>query len=108
MGDKVSRPTATLNPFISGISSIGTGGQLFSMVVTNAGLAYSTGTGGYLGQGDSVARQSFTLIPNLSNVLAVSAGFGHSLLLLQNGSVAVTGEGSVIVLALNFSMENLD
>ncbi len=90
LGDEVNRNIPTLIPNLNNIVSISAGGS-YSLVLDSFGRVYSFGNNswGQLGLGSGIGnyRNIPTLIPNLDNIIQISAGASHSLLLNSSGYV---------------------
>ncbi len=92
------RNIPTLIPLLSNIIAISTGHD-HSLALTVNGCVYGFGSDRYgqLGleklntQSDNKNRKTPTLIPSLSNIIAISAGDQHSLVLTDNGQVYAFG-----------------
>jgi alpha-tubulin suppressor-like RCC1 family protein len=80
---------------ISEITAI-SAGSVYSLFLTSQGQVYSCGLNEYyqLGLGDKKKRKIPTLIDNLtSSIVAISAGYGHSLFLDTQSQVFSCGNG---------------
>ena len=64
-------------------------GFYYTFFLTSSDQAYSCGINDYgqLGLGDTVNRDTPTLIPNFDNITAISGAYEHSLLLTSTGNV---------------------
>ena len=73
-------------------------GNMHSLVLTESGEVYSFGYGGFgnLGHGDTVTQTLPKLVEAMQDkrVVHVSAGAGHSLLMLESGEVLECGRSS--------------
>ncbi|MDR0664162.1 MAG: hypothetical protein LBF86_01385 [Helicobacteraceae bacterium] len=74
---------------------IAAGHHYYSLALSKGGKVYAAGrnNGGQLGLGDNNSRVIFTEVTSLNgkNIIAVSAGVGHSLALSSNGKVYAAG-----------------
>jgi len=63
------------------------------LALSNTGQIYTFGNNykGQLGLGDEIDKNVPTLIPNLEDVVQISAGESHSLILSNNGQIYVFG-----------------
>lgn len=113
LGDKVDRDIPTLIPNLFDIVDIATslGGTL---ALDNKGNVYAFGTGsfGQLGLGHNITNIDVpTLIPNLSNIIAISAGFRTSLVLDDKGKAYIFGsisDNDDDIYFVPYLIENLD
>jgi alpha-tubulin suppressor-like RCC1 family protein len=84
----------TVIPNLLGITALAAG-RTHSVALQNSGTVRTWGNAnaGRLGNGtDSVTQSTSTpQVPNVSTVVAVAAGFNHSLVLLQDGKVGCFG-----------------
>ncbi|MDR0747367.1 MAG: hypothetical protein LBE89_05675 [Helicobacteraceae bacterium] len=73
-------------------------GEYYSFAISSEGKVYATGGNGYgqLGLGDTTGHNTFTEVTDLSNknIIAISAGFNHSLALSEGGKVYAAGGNS--------------
>ena len=109
LGDYTSRNLPTLIPssrFNNATIGAISAGYPYSLFLTTAGTVYATGSNlyGYLGLGLMTGTNVPTLIPpssfNNATIVAVSAGFFHSLFLTSAGAVYATGYNSAGQLGL--------
>jgi alpha-tubulin suppressor-like RCC1 family protein len=84
----------TVIPNLLGVTALAAG-ETHSVALRNDGTirTWGNGSAGRLGNGTSVATQSTATpqVPNVSTVKAISAGFNHTLVLLEDGRVGCFG-----------------
>src|SRR5437868_1093097 len=98
LGDYDRRNIPTLINNIYNIIAISVGG-LHSMILNERGQIYTFGDNGcgQLGLGDNASkhntnRNTPTLIPNISNIIAITAGGLHSMILNERGQIYTFGD----------------
>ncbi|MBA4387073.1 MAG: hypothetical protein C0404_03770 [Verrucomicrobia bacterium] len=74
-----------------GVRDLAVGGHCLALKTNGTVWAWGTGTDGQLGLGTNVSAVVPTMIPDLSDVLAVAAGGSHSLALKSDGTVWACG-----------------
>jgi alpha-tubulin suppressor-like RCC1 family protein len=101
LGDAIDRSTPTLIPVLNNINVVGISGQFdHNLALTQTGQVYAWGANynGQLGLGDAGTNQGSdkdrnvpTLIPNLNNIVSISAGYNISVALNSSGQVYTWG-----------------
>ena len=68
-------------------------GHSVTFMVYNTGEVYGAGSNSYgsLGLGDTNARLSFTLIPDMTDVKQIAGGYQHTVILKNDGTVWTSG-----------------
>lgn len=68
-------------------------GHSATFIIYNTGEVYGAGSNGYgsLGLGDTNAKLSFTLIPNMTDVKQIAGGYQHTVILKNDGTVWTSG-----------------
>jgi alpha-tubulin suppressor-like RCC1 family protein len=100
LGDPVNRDTPSLitTPGLGYIISVSAGGR-HSLILNSQGQVFSFGSNinGELGLGEMGGRDIPTLItnPKIGRIIAISAGYNHSLLLNSRGQVFAFGSNEV-------------
>src|SRR5436853_483783 len=98
LGDNIKRNIPTLMPNIRNLIAITTG-RFHSMILNERGQIYTFGHNGYgqLGLGDDTSkhnpnRNTPTLIRHISNIIAITAGGLHSMILNERGQIYTFGD----------------
>jgi alpha-tubulin suppressor-like RCC1 family protein len=94
LDDTEDRLSPVKVPGLPGPARAVAGGQGHSLFLLQSGEVYACGlnASGQLGQGDTANHHTVVKVPGLpGRAIAVAAGEGHSLVLLENGDVYVFG-----------------
>jgi alpha-tubulin suppressor-like RCC1 family protein len=97
---------------IKSIQSIGSGG-IHTFLLIDDGTIMTTGNNekGQLGLGESFEStesiSNFTYVPEITDVKAVSAGFKHSIILKNNGTIWATGQNDKGQLGLGNTIDQM-
>ena len=96
LSDIVIRSTFTIVPGLSNLKDIAVG-QNHTIALKTDGTVWTVGengTYGQLGLSDIVNRSTFTSVPGLNNVKAISNGFSASMVLKNDGTLWTVGRNT--------------
>jgi alpha-tubulin suppressor-like RCC1 family protein len=93
-GEGTDRHVPTLVDGVNGVVAMATGG-FHSLGLSRDGTVMVCGVnnGGQLGLGDTVQRDTFTVVPDLSGVVDIDAGEQHTIAVTCEGEVWTWGKG---------------
>jgi alpha-tubulin suppressor-like RCC1 family protein/formylglycine-generating enzyme required for sulfatase activity len=110
LDDTEDRLSPVKVPGLPGPARAVAGGQGHSLFLLQSGEVYACGlnASGQLGQGDTANHHTVVKVQGLpGRAIAVAAGEGHSLVLLENGDVYVFGENCWSQLGLGDTVDRL-
>jgi alpha-tubulin suppressor-like RCC1 family protein len=96
LGDDADKTVFTPVSGSVDIKDISAANGSYTIALAGDGKVYATGYNitGQLGLGDNANKNLFTPVPNLSGIIAVSAGNGHTVALAGDGMVYAAGDNS--------------